>query len=95
MASPALARAWPASPEHQPRPGRTPALRDVSRPAGEIDPDATWHRQHLADILANYGQPEPARDHDRLPLSTRIAVVAGGALIGWAVPIAIVSALVL
>lgn len=95
MASPASARAWPASPEPQPRPLRAPALRDVGQPAGDPDPDATWHRRQLAHILANYGQAEPVREHDRLPLSTRIAVVAGGALIGWAVPIAIVSALIL
>jgi hypothetical protein len=36
----------------------------------------------------------PRRDHAKLPVKTRIALVLGGAVLGWAVPIACAASLV-
>jgi hypothetical protein len=98
MAASALAFDYDALPEpvlvqdniHALRPTAAPA----AAPAADVQAYHEWHRQQFERIAASFGEPVKAPTHVRLPLQTRAAIVIGGALIGWAVPIALATALI-
>ena len=68
--------------------------RPIAPPQTE-NRDLTWHEQQLERLFTAFiGEEVAAPKVERLPLAVRIGVVLGGACLGWAMPIALVSILI-
>ena len=71
-------------PVPQPRGARASADREAA---------PSWHQQQADRLLNSYGRL-PRRRKDHLPLMARVGIIGMGAIMGWAVPIAVATTLV-
>lgn len=56
-------------------------------------PTGSWHHLQAERLAAAFGEEQVVRPVERLPLSARASILIAGALLGWAVPIAVVASI--